>query len=59
MAAGEMTLLTLAETAHWLRVNKATLYRLIQKRGIPFFKIGRLYRFDEAEVERWMNRDER
>lgn len=37
-----------------LGVTDRFVRRLVEERRIPYFKIGRLVRFDPAEVERWI-----
>lgn len=44
------TLLTIDEVAQLFRVSKATVYRMIESRLIPFYKISRAIRFSEEEV---------
>ncbi len=45
-------IMTLAEVAQYLRVNRNTLYKLIRRGQIPVFKIGSDYRFDKNEIEK-------
>ncbi len=47
-------MMTLAEVAQYLRVNRNTLYKLIRRGEIPVFKIGSDYRFDKNEIEKLM-----
>lgn len=44
-----------AEVARRLQVNVETVYLLIQKDNLPAVKIGRQWRFVEAEVVGWLN----
>lgn len=46
--------LTIDEVAHWLEVNPKTIYRLVQKGGIPGFKVGGRWRFNEQMLKDWM-----
>ena len=46
--------LTVKEVCDLLRVHQTTLYRLIKAGGIPSFKIGGDWRFQEDLIERWM-----
>ena len=48
-------LLTASEVAERLRVNVETSYLLIQKDNLPAAKIGRQWRFAEAEVTHWVS----
>jgi excisionase family DNA binding protein len=43
-------MLTLLEMALYLRVSKKTLYYWVNRREIPFIKVGRHLRFDATEV---------
>jgi len=47
-------IMTVAEVAQYLRVNRNTLYKLIRRGQIPVFKIGSDYRFDKNEIEKLM-----
>ena len=38
----------------YLEIKVSTLYSLVAKREIPFYRIGRLVRFRKAEIELWM-----
>jgi excisionase family DNA binding protein len=52
------TVLTLEEVAQFLRVHPSTVYRLLRKHGIPAFKVGADWRFNEASVEKWVKEQE-
>jgi len=41
------------ELAEYLKVNKQTIYNWVNKKEIPFTKIGDLLRFDKDEIDRW------
>lgn len=43
--------LSVEEVAKMLRVNKRTVYRLVEKGEIPAFKFGKLWRIDQAKLE--------
>jgi len=38
-----------------LGVTRRFVRRLVDERRIPYLKLGRLVRFDPAEVDRWLN----
>jgi excisionase family DNA binding protein len=42
------------EVADFLRIHKATLYRLMKASKIPAFKVGSDWRFNRMEISRWM-----
>lgn len=43
-------LLTIDEVAEMFRVSKPTVYRMVESRLIPFYKISRAIRFSEDDV---------
>jgi len=45
--------LTLREAAKFLRVSTSTIYRLVESRTIPCFRLGSLWRFNLEELEVW------
>ena len=47
-------IMTTAETARYLRIDRSTLYKMVGKGQIPAFKIGGDYRFDRDEIDKWM-----
>lgn len=47
-------LLTSADAIAYLNVgSESALYRLIREHQLPFRRVGRLYRFDRADVDAW------
>jgi len=47
-------LMTAEEVAKYLRVRLATVYEWAKGGKIPASKVGRLWRFERAEIETWM-----
>lgn len=47
-------ILTVSELAGHLNVHRITVYRLLKNGTLPGFKIGRVWRFDLAEITLWM-----
>ncbi len=47
-------LLTVEEVADYLHVNRYTIYRLLARRKIPAFKIGRQWRFYRKMIDAWL-----
>jgi excisionase family DNA binding protein len=45
--------LTLEEVAEYLRVHRATIYRLLKKNKIPGFRVGGDWRFNRESIDRW------
>jgi excisionase family DNA binding protein len=46
-------LMTLQETAGYLRVTRSTIHRLLKRNQIPAFRIGRHWRFNVEEIDNW------
>lgn len=47
--------MTMAQICDYLSCSKWTIYRLIDKREIPFAAIGkRAYRFDRDSIDDWI-----
>lgn len=49
-------IMTSREVAEYLQVHQSTLYKLIRRRQIPFFKIGSDYRFSREAIQDWIAR---
>jgi excisionase family DNA binding protein len=49
-------LITVEEIADYLRVNKKTIYRLLERGSIPATKVGHQWRFDKASIGEWLQR---
>ncbi len=47
-------LLTIQEVADYLRLNRFTVYRLVEKGDLPGFKVTDQWRFKIGEVEQWL-----
>ena len=50
-------LLTTAQVAEYLRIDKFTVYRLVVQKSIPAFKVGNQWRFDKQLLEAWLARN--
>ena len=48
------SIMTAGEVAQYLRIHSSTLYRLIRRDQIPFFKMGSDYRFDRNLIDKWI-----
>jgi len=42
------------EVADHLGVNKDTIYKWIDSRGLPAHKLGRLWKFQLGEIDEWI-----
>lgn len=47
-------LLSIKQTAEYTGLSPHTLYTMVSQRRIPFVKVGRLVKFDQAILERWI-----
>lgn len=47
-------ILTIKEVAQFLKVTEKTIYRLAAAEQIPAFKVGGSWRFQKAEIDRWI-----
>ena len=46
-------MLKLAELCEWLNITERHARKLVERKAIPYRKVGHLLRFPEAEVEDW------
>jgi len=46
-------IMTLSEVAEYFQIHRSTLYRLVRKGKIPYFKMGSDYRFDKYAIDKW------
>ncbi len=51
--------LTIHEVATFLRIPKASVYKLVHEGGLPAFKVGKHLRFVAGEVQDWMEQGAR
>ena len=49
------TLIGIDELAALLRIHKGTIYNWVYRRKIPYVKVGRLVRFDLAEITKYLD----
>ena len=52
-------ILKLENVAEYLRVHPSTIYRLLKKKQLPAFKLGRDWRFNRESIDRWRDDAER
>jgi len=50
----DLQLLTTAELAEFLRISKTGVYRLIEQRIIPYYKIKGVIRFEKHEIVEYL-----
>jgi excisionase family DNA binding protein len=41
------------DVCDYLHIHRSTLYRLIRRSEIPYFRIGSDYRFNREEIDEW------
>jgi excisionase family DNA binding protein len=46
-------LMTVREVCAYLRVSRATMYRLLKEKQIPAFRLGSDWRFSIEQIDRW------
>ena len=46
--------MTISEVAEYLKVHNSTIYRLLKRGQLPGFKIGSDWRFDQREIDLWI-----
>jgi len=46
--------LTVDDLSQYLGIKRSSLYYMVEKREIPFYKIGRLVRFKKADIDAWI-----
>ncbi|HBQ85430.1 MAG TPA: DNA-binding protein [Syntrophomonas sp.] len=52
--SSEVKFLTIEQVAEMLQVTRMTIYNL-QKKGLPFIKLGKNVRFDKDDIIEWVN----
>jgi excisionase family DNA binding protein len=45
--------MTVQEIASYLQMHRSTIYRLVNNRRIPAFKLGNEWRFNIESIDRW------
>ena len=57
MEATAPPVMTIAEVAEYLRIPRASVYKLAQQGRIPCQKVGRHWRFRRQAVDLWLDRE--
>jgi excisionase family DNA binding protein len=47
--------LNVKEVSSYLAFRSSTLYRMVEEKKIPHYRIGRHIRFKKAEIDEWMD----
>ncbi len=51
--------MTVKEVSEYLRVSRASIYRLIKERKIPVSRIGKHFRFRKRTIDEWLTHMEK
>lgn len=54
MEATAPPVMTIAEVAEYLRIPRASVYKLAQQGRIPCQKVGKHWRFHKAALDNWL-----
>lgn len=46
--------MTVRELAHYMKVHKSTIYRMLKRGVVPAFKVGSDWRFTYAAIDEWL-----
>jgi excisionase family DNA binding protein len=49
-------ILTIVEVAAYLRVHPSTIYRLLKRKELPAFRVGKDWRFNLEVIDEWRMR---
>jgi excisionase family DNA binding protein len=47
-------LITVKTLSDWIKISSKVIYRLIDKKEIPYIKIGGKYLFDKQQIVDWL-----
>jgi len=59
MATEPNVVMTVEETAKYLRIPRSTVYKLAQEGRIPCQKVGKHWRFRRQTIDHWLDASER
>ena len=51
--------MTVKEVSEYLRVSRASIYRLVKERKIPVSRIGKHFRFRKRTIDEWLTHMEK
>lgn len=49
----EYEVMTVKETADYLRCHVSTIYRLLKRGALPAFRVGSDWRFNREQIDKW------
>ena len=47
---------TIDEVSEYLGIKKSSLYAKVERKEIPYYKVGRLVRFKKSDIDPWMEK---
>jgi excisionase family DNA binding protein len=50
----EKVFLTINEVSEYLNLRRSTIYSMVEASEIPHYRVGRLIRFKQNDVDQWM-----
>jgi len=54
MMEGFSEIMTLEDTAKYLKIGKSTLYKMAREGKIPAMKIANQWRFRKEDIDKWL-----
>ena len=54
MIEGNSPIMTIEETAKYLKIGKSTLYKMAREGKIPAVKIANQWRFRKEDIDKWL-----
>jgi excisionase family DNA binding protein len=52
-------LLSVDDVCEYLGISRDTAYKWIETRGLPAYRLGRLWKFKREEVDNWVEKSRR
>lgn len=49
--------LTVRELAQWIKFSESHVYALVNKKKIPFIKLGGKLLFDKSKIQNWLEQN--
>ncbi len=49
-------LLSVGDVCKYLGISRDTAYKWIEKRGLPAYRLGRLWKFKRQEIDNWVKK---
>lgn len=46
--------MTISDLAVYLQMSQSSLYKLVQRGGVPGLKVGRHWRFHKVSIDKWL-----